>query len=157
MLSSVSITNRINLGSAAITALLIVVASFSLFAVRDLGGSYKEYRSTAKQNIAISDFVEDLFQARIAALKFREVRSSENADEVQSNIAEIIRDGNDLTVFEGNRHYSEEIRKVVVASEKYMEHFQRLRVEVELEESLENSLLEAGRTARESLTGLNGA
>ncbi|MCF6433594.1 methyl-accepting chemotaxis protein [Leisingera sp. MMG026] len=157
MLSSISITNRINLGSAAITALLIVVAAFSLLAVRDLGSSYKKYRSTAKQNIAISDFVEDLFQARIAALMFRAVRSSENADEVQSNIAEIIRDGNDLTVFDGNQHYSEEIRQVVVASEKYMEHFQQLRVEVEHEESLENSLLEAGKTARESLTGLNGA
>lgn len=128
MLRSISISNRINAGFAALTVLLVALAGLSLVVVRDLGESYLQYRATAKQSIATSDFVEDLFQARIAALKYRATRSEESSEEVQSNISEIIRDGNDLTVFSGNAAYSRDIEAAVQSSQQYLAYFEDLQI-----------------------------
>ncbi|AUQ48890.1 putative methyl-accepting chemotaxis protein [Phaeobacter inhibens] len=155
MLRSISISNRINAGFAALTVLLVALAGLSLVVVRDLGESYLQYRATAKQSIATSDFVEDLFQARIAALKYRATRSEESSEEVQSNISEIIRDGNDLTVFSENAAYSRDIEAAVQSSQQYLAYFEDLRAAVAREEALEHRALELGKSARKNLTELS--
>ncbi len=87
-MKSPSISNRINIGFAATTTLIVVGAVLAFVAVSALGDSYKRYRLTAKQNIVITAFVEDLFEARVASLKYRANPNDNTLNEVTSKISE---------------------------------------------------------------------
>jgi len=87
-----SISARVYLGYGMLLVALVAGSVFAYVNVSSLGATYQGYRGTAKQTILINNIVEDLFEARIAALKFRISGSESDAQDVRSNIGEILRD-----------------------------------------------------------------
>lgn len=90
MLDSWPISRRVNTGFFIVTLMLIGLALLSHRAVGALGNVYDEYRQIAHQNIAISAFVEDIFEAQQAALLYRITPDPVFREQVSSNIDEVL-------------------------------------------------------------------
>ncbi len=149
-----SIKARVSLGSMVMVILLIVLAGSSFLAVRSLGETYNSYRATAKQTIAINNFVEDLFEARVAAFKYRLEASLANADEVRSNIAEIRSEARNLDVFASNPEVQQTVTQIAELSSQYLDGFDRYaRLSAE-ELAAKTAAIESGKTIRASLHAL---
>ncbi len=125
MLESWSIARRISAGFLVVTLVVIGLAVFSNLSVRQLGGGYLEYRQTARQTIAINAYVEDLFEARVAALKFRSQPTLENRQEVVSNIQEILQGTSYLAAFEVNPGRLATVQELLTSVEEYQQAFER--------------------------------
>lgn len=95
MLDSWPISRRVNTGFLIVTLMLVGLAVFSHRTVGALGKVYEEYRQIANQKIAISAFVEDIFEAQQAALQYRITPDPVFREQVSSNIDEVL----DGTVF----------------------------------------------------------
>ncbi len=70
-MSSILVTNRINIGYAILTCTIVGLAAMAYLGVSQLGRSYQDYRTTTQQTLLISNLVEDIVEVRTAALKFR--------------------------------------------------------------------------------------
>ncbi|WP_400087907.1 methyl-accepting chemotaxis protein [Yoonia sp. R78084] len=90
MLDSWPISRRVNTGFLIVTLMLVGLAVFAHRTVGALGNVYDEYRQIARQNIAISAFVEDIFEAQQAALQYRITPEPVFRQQVSSNIDEVL-------------------------------------------------------------------
>ncbi len=153
-MKSPSISNRINIGFAATTTLIVVGAVLAFVAVSALGDSYKRYRLTAKQNIVITAFVEDLFEARVASLKYRANPNDNTLNEVTSNIGEIIRDAASAPEFANDPETAREISEISDLAEAYRADF--LAMSSRLADSRRNvtDLIALGEAAQSALADL---
>jgi len=84
-----SIRKRISLGFAAILVLLGGIAAISVAANLEISTVFAGYKSTTQQTVAVNGYVEDLFEARIAALHYRFETSEETAQAAVDSIEEI--------------------------------------------------------------------
>ena len=66
-----NISKRINAGFAVALLTVVGVAGFAFFAVWQLGATFSEYRSMARETILVNEYMEDKFEARMASLKYR--------------------------------------------------------------------------------------
>jgi methyl-accepting chemotaxis protein len=71
MLESWPISQRVNTGFVIVTLMLVGLALFSHRAVGALGNVYDEYQAIATQNIAITAYVENIYEARQASFRYR--------------------------------------------------------------------------------------
>lgn len=85
-----SVSRRIAGGFSAVLLVVIGIACIAYFAVQALGNSYSSYRLSSSQTVNVTAFVEDLFEARVAALKYRLDSNESSKSEVIDNIQEII-------------------------------------------------------------------
>ena len=122
-----SISARVYLGYGMLLIALVAGSVFAYLNVNSLGTTYQGYRGTAKQTIRINNIVEDLFEARIAALKYRISLSESDADDVRNNIGEILRDLKQDTVLSENSMLASKISNVVELSQVYDQLFEDLR------------------------------
>lgn len=84
-----SVVMRIYLGMGALILLILLVGGIASLQTSKLANTFVDYRGTAKTTLLATDVAEDLFEARIAALKYRASGDKDQAAEVASNIAEI--------------------------------------------------------------------
>ena len=91
-MDSVSVTNRINAGFGLLTLMVIAMAAMAFLTLRELGGSYQSFRAKSEETLVVNNVVEDLFEARIGALKYRLSGDQAAEAEVTGNIGEILRD-----------------------------------------------------------------
>ena len=84
-----SLIKRIYIGMGAMIVLIVVVGGFASYQTNRLANTFVEYRTTAKASLLAADMMEDLFEARMASLKYRVSKDSGLVDELQGNIAEI--------------------------------------------------------------------
>lgn len=96
VLQRLSVSSRIFLCCTLLTMALISFAVYALQSTVQLGEKFRDYRATARQTIAVNLLIEDLFEARVAALKYRTDASEENARDVAGNIQEIIDESDDI-------------------------------------------------------------
>ncbi|EEW58575.1 methyl-accepting chemotaxis protein [Tritonibacter mobilis] len=118
-----SISARVYLGYGMLLVALVAGSVFAYVNVSSLGTTYQGYRGTAKQTILINNIVEDLFEARIAALKFRISGSESDALDVRSNIGEILRDLEKGTQLSKDTALAAKISDVITLSKTYDQHF----------------------------------
>ncbi len=85
-----SVGKRITLGFAIVLALLASLATLSFIATLKLSSVFDDYRTTARQTLLANEFIEDLFEARLAALKYRINGTENSAEEVRQNLSEIL-------------------------------------------------------------------
>ncbi|MGJ8624188.1 MAG: hypothetical protein ACSHW1_15635 [Yoonia sp.] len=90
MFDSWSIPRRVGSGFAFLTLLIVGMAFFSQNALRNLGDGYEEYRTTARQNVAINAYREDMYQALVATGQYRQAPSDATQQVVVGNINEIV-------------------------------------------------------------------
>ena len=122
-MSSVSVTNRINLGFAILTCVIVCLAGVAYLAVSQLGSSYQDYRSTTRQTTLITNIVEDMFEARIAALKYRSNPSDATASDVRGNIDEILQEARSPLLDTATDSVQSQIVKVASLAEAYVNGF----------------------------------
>ena len=114
---------------------------------------FTEYRGTARQTIALNDFAEDLFQGRLAALAYKSNGNPDSAEQVASNINEIIRDVEARAeVFETNPAALAQIKSYLGDLNEYQATFERTRVLQTQIVELEETLAQTGLAARKNLT-----
>ena len=90
MLSRLSIGSRVNSGFAISIFILLAFASFSYVSISNGSDKFQDYREKARQTLLMSEFKTDMFEARLAAFRFRIAPSVGAADEVHANVAEIV-------------------------------------------------------------------
>lgn len=157
MLESWPIARRVAAGFAVVTAVVVSLALFSYFSVNRLGGGYSEYRQTARQNIAISAYVEDLFEARVAALKFRTQPTSTNSAEVVSNLDEILDDTVFRPAFQVDAARMREIDDIFALAEEYKLAFAQTVQQTEALLAAKAALTAEGETLERLVTEIFGA
>ena len=103
----------------------------------------------------VNDFVEDLFEARMAALKYRISPSDEAAEEVSSNIAEIIEQKELVAdLFENAPEAQADFDQLAAQTASYREAFTRMRALQAQREELVSKLVVIGPKARKQLTSI---
>ena len=100
MLSSWSISRRIFVGFSVVITLILVLASISYVSTSRLGDSFGSFKKLAAGNVLVGNLVEDLFEARFAAVKYRSSASVTAAADVNASLDEITAEvANMRTVF----------------------------------------------------------
>lgn len=153
-MTSVSISNRINLGFFLTTVIVSGVAFLSYFAINILGNSFKDYRGLSKQTLVINDFVEDIFQARLAAIKYQMSPSEQSKSEVRGNIAEIVRDVQAYRDIRSDPETAVHLDVLSELSDGYLNDFMMLSDALGLAIQKNADLLAAGKAVRLDLSAL---
>ncbi|MEL6977981.1 MAG: methyl-accepting chemotaxis protein [Pseudomonadota bacterium] len=65
------IGQRVVIGFSIVMTLLLALASVSYVKAIHLSSAFVDYRTTARQSLLLNSFSDDLYEARIAALKYR--------------------------------------------------------------------------------------
>jgi methyl-accepting chemotaxis protein len=151
-MNSISISNRINLGFSLLSTILLLVCVAAYGGVTLLGDTFKTYRGTSSQSIVITDFVEDLFQARIASLKYRIAPSDQNSAAVRDNLAEITRDIAAYRATQNDDASSPELDTLSDFSEQYLKDFLLMSKEMSIGIRTNDQLLSMGKSVRLKLT-----
>lgn len=92
MWNNIKLTTKLYIGFAAVLILLSIVAVISVTSSINVQSMFAKYREIAKTSILLSNFQEDLMEARVASLKFRYTGQDREAKEVAKNINEIYQD-----------------------------------------------------------------
>ncbi|MEM8959489.1 MAG: methyl-accepting chemotaxis protein [Pseudomonadota bacterium] len=146
------ISKRINVGFLLALVAVIVTAVFGFFAVWQLGEKFSDYRGTARQTLLINEYVEDKFEARTAALKYR-IKASDNAAEaVRGNIAEIVDDTRFEEVFASKPEVIENLRALRDKAMAYRTGFDEMVVLQNQRNDLVAIISQVGPETRKMLT-----
>ena len=120
------ISKRINAGFAVALITVLGVSAFAFFAVWQLGSTFSEYRATARQTVLVNEYVEDKFEARLAAFKYRISPSDAAADEVRRNIAEIVEDTRFEELFADAPAARQEMAALRTIASDYLSAFEQM-------------------------------
>lgn len=145
MFNAISITGRVASGYAAVGAVLVVFAVFAFQTIDTIGTYFHSYRGAAEATNALNDYSEDLFEARLAALRFARNPSSADADLVRSNISEITTAAQDLSVFGDDRETARQAEQGVAAASEFLTVFEEM-------EHLTNRSRTLRETTRQQIT-----
>lgn len=150
------ISRRINSGFFLLTIVLVCFAVFAHRSVGALGTGYTEYRDIARQTVSINAYVEDLFEARLAAFQFRNDPSLTVAEEVRANIAEIVDDNTLRQAFEIDPDRLVEIEGMIIKADQYSDAFTEMATLVDQVETANAALFVGGKVIEETAGGLFG-
>jgi methyl-accepting chemotaxis protein len=84
-----SLTLRIYLSMGAFAGLVVLIGTFGSLQTNSLANTFIEYRKTAKGSLTANAITEDLFEARIASLKYRATKDDKYIRGLSENIQEI--------------------------------------------------------------------
>ncbi|MEM7520050.1 MAG: methyl-accepting chemotaxis protein [Pseudomonadota bacterium] len=85
-----SIVMRVFLSMGVLVTLSVLVGGFGSYQTRNVADIFIEYRKTAKGSLLATDVAEDMFEARIASLKYRASKDASYIDELSQNTGEIV-------------------------------------------------------------------
>ncbi|MEM9139220.1 MAG: methyl-accepting chemotaxis protein [Pseudomonadota bacterium] len=148
------ISKRVNAGYLAAIAAVVLTAAFGFFAVWQLGDKFSEYRGTARQTLLINEYVEDKFEARIAAFRYRISATDEAAADVRSNIAEIVDDSRFEQFFASEPELAAQLQDLRAQAEAYRTGFDQM-VDLQAQRNaLVAVISEVGPETRKMLTDI---
>ena len=124
MLDSWPISRRIGAGFFLMLIMLVGLAVFAQRATTTLGAGYQEFRDIAVKKVAISAFVEDMFQARVASLEYRYASDPSQAQAVTDNINEIVQDEELIARFGQDAVRRDELERLRGLASNYNADFQ---------------------------------
>jgi len=82
-----TIKQRVFAGVGVLLLILLITGAFAALATRNLAQTFTEYREVAVGNLKNGQFVESLLEGRLAAVKFRDNRSSAEVEALQEHLA----------------------------------------------------------------------
>ena len=132
---------------------LIAIAAIATSAL--LRSTFVDYRETARASNLTNEVFEDIFETRLAALKWRSDPNAESREEVEANIQEVVDaplgslDLGDLGLDAAS--FAQSISQVML---EYGDHFERLVKARERYDVAESAATEAGLSARRAITGI---
>ncbi|MEL6318562.1 MAG: HAMP domain-containing protein, partial [Pseudomonadota bacterium] len=148
-----TIGKQVFIGFGLVFSLFVAVAAISVSETLKLSNIFSDYRSTARQTLKLNDFVEDMFEARVAAFKYRISPSDAAHDEVVSNIAEIADDRASIDeLFSQDPAKSEQLLALKAEAERYRSSFEEMSALQATREIAVARLVETGPKARKQLS-----
>lgn len=90
LFTKLKVTQKLNISFIAIVVIVFCLVGFSQISLHNLKNVFTDYRTQARESLILSNLFEDLSEARLAVLKYRISDSEEIAEEVHSNIQEIV-------------------------------------------------------------------
>ncbi|MEM6890304.1 MAG: methyl-accepting chemotaxis protein [Pseudomonadota bacterium] len=84
-----SLVMRVYLGMGAMIALVVVVGGVASFKTNGLANTFVDYRKAARESLLAGDLMRDIFEARLAATKYRLSKDDQYLDAVRENIAKV--------------------------------------------------------------------
>lgn len=152
MLENWSIARRINIGFAFVIATVIGLAAFAYITVITLAETFHDYRDASQETLLLNDLTEDLFEARIASIKYRMNPSDELAAEVASNIQEITDADLNIAALNAHPEVKNELASLADYAGEYAASFNRMS-DLQAERNVIVDRLSAnGPAARRSLS-----
>ena len=139
MSTAAPISTQIFSISKALIAGLLVLSAFAIGTTLLIKSTFTEYRGTAHTTLTAAAVFEDIFEARIASLKWRQSADAEHVREFRENIQE-------LKVAEA------ELKAASGESAQLSETFENLEAELDQYEAQFNVMLEA-RTEYDRVKG----
>ncbi len=147
-----SIAMRIYFGMGALVVLIVVLGSFAAYQTNRLADTFVDYRSTARESLLTADLFEDMFEARLAASKYRLTKDEAFVEEVEGNIAEIVEIKQELGPILEHYDGLEDVATLPALMEEYQ---QEMRQAYELQQQrqvLVKTSAATGLKARRQLT-----
>ena len=89
-LSSLSLTQMFSLGLGLLIALMVAMIVGSFVVIDHVSSIFLEYRKNSSMTLSVNDDLEDILEARTAALKYRDRPSESWAQEVRQNLQEFM-------------------------------------------------------------------
>ncbi len=117
------ISRRISGGFLLLTCIIVGLSVFSQRSVSVLGQGYVEYRSIARQTISISAYVEDVFQARVAAYQYRNTLDPMFRQSVIDNVDEVLDDTDFLARFDQSPDRQRDVERLIALTAQYQDGF----------------------------------
>ena len=153
MLSKLSVAQRIYASFGAMIALLAAIVAFAYFGVGAVSQTFSEYRTAARQTVAISGFVEQLSAARLADLDYRLETSAEKAQSLAEAIASLqAQDAQTMALFTADPETEAAIGEFASSAQAYEAAFVRM---TELQAQIDATTVElraVGESLREDAT-----
>ncbi len=118
-----TIKKRINLGMGILVGLILLIGCVSAFFTDRLAKTFVEYRQTARGNITATAITEDLFEARLAALKYRASGDVTQIDGLSASVQEIRDLHTQLVSFAENHGMEEIAQEIAPLIEEYEREF----------------------------------
>lgn len=147
-----SLSSRIYLGMGAMVALLVLLGGFAAFQTNRLAETFVEYRETARESLLAGDFLEDMFEARIASSKYRLTKDEAQVDEVQGNIGEVLALKPELEAIINRYDDLDEVAQLPVLLDEYQQLMLRAYEFQKQRNSLVAMAEETGQKARRQLS-----
>lgn len=157
MFNNIKISSKIYISFALVLILLALMAIFGIYSTKKLGGLFTEYRQSSKQSQMTALMQEDLLEARMAVMKYRVKGGEENAQEVFSNINEIIEIEKELLDLVHDSEIKQRLKTVLAQSEEYSEIFSKAVKLQEQRNVLVQEITEIGTLVRKELTKIREA
>jgi methyl-accepting chemotaxis protein len=132
MLESWSISRRVRSGFVLLTLIIIGLSVLSQRSVGALSDGYLEYRETAKQTISATSYMEDVFEARLAALKYFQNPSDMWHQEVINSINGVTDDTDLRAAFTGNPEHLREVERLLGVVDQFRAAFSTMTQQVEV-------------------------
>lgn len=123
MLESWPISRRISSGFVILTLMLVGLAVFSQRAVGALGNSYSGYQAASQQSAAVRAAMEDLFEAKIATLRYVENPSSMEREKVIVNLDEVLNNAALVDDFDSMTDHGQELIRLTELTGLYKDRF----------------------------------
>ena len=147
-----SLGQMFSLGLGFIIVLMISLVIVSFSAIGHISEIFLEYRGNSRTTIALNANLEDILEARTAALKYRDQPSETLAQEVRSNLREFIEDAKSYDEATFNDEKTSEIRALITVAEQYHDAFDKgTKLQSQIRELVQR-LSALGPSAREDLT-----
>ena len=142
--------SKVSTGLIAALIILAVLATASTMLVRSI---FIDYRATARTTLNAGDVLEDIFEARMAALKWRLAANTEHIEEFNGNIEELSTAKQDLT----SHSALDDVAFAAVAEidqqlVEYQASFERMLTARSQYDTVEANVRAAGLSARKALT-----
>ncbi|MFA8442887.1 methyl-accepting chemotaxis protein [Yoonia sp.] len=140
MLDSWPISRRISSGFFILTLIVIGLAVFSQRAVGVLGNGYSEFRTASQQSAALRDAVEDLYQAKIATLRYVDDPTASESDAVVGHLDEVLNNAALVAGFDAGSTHAQNIAQLTSLTRTYRDTFLRLAGQLAEAQNLETAL-----------------
>jgi methyl-accepting chemotaxis protein len=150
---SIKLQNAVAVG--VVLVLLAVLAVVGYASTDRLGSEFTEYRVTARQTLGVNMLIEDLFEARMSALKYRIDPDEEHAEKVRGNVREIIdAEATIEELFPAGSAHLEALRAIKNESADYQAAFEAMTDLQEKREVAVGEVRGLGKTIREEITAM---
>ncbi len=147
-----SISKKVYLGMASLVVLLVVSGLITAFLTFGLKTSFSEYRSTARASLLANDVAEDVFEARIAGLKYRATGADRYVTELAGNLDEVRETQIQLQEIAQGTTFLDEVNTIPASVDEYQSRFESAVALQGFRNEVVASMSTTGRKAREQLS-----
>jgi len=153
MSSAAPISKQIFSISKTLIVGLLILSTFAIATTLLIKTTFVEYRGTARTTLAAGAIFEDVFEARMAALKWRLSPDASHIEEFRDNIEELKVAEAELKAMTGSEsQLVETFQNLEAELAEYEVQFDAMLAAREQYDSLEASVSSAGLNARKALT-----